>query len=299
MSSRPNGGRDVPAYILLALCVVILGFNWPLMAIGVDRMGPLWLTATRLTGGALFVTTVRAITGSIRHPPRQDLPVVLSIAVIRLLLVLGVVLTALVFVPPGRSAVLVWTASLWTVPLAAIFLQESMTTRRWWGLAAGIAGIVVLVEPWSGSLSAKSLLGYGLLLIGAVANAATAVHVRGHRWESSPLDLLPWQLVIASIPAFVMAFVVEGPPTFQWTPLVIVVVIYQATLATGLALWSEITVLQRLPSIPTNLTLMLVPVVGVVSSAALLGDDLTTPVIVGGLLIAAGVLTGVERDEIF
>lgn len=290
--------QSLPAYALLASVVIILGFNWPLLSIGVEALGPLWLTAFRLVGAALIVGSVAGVKGRLGRFPRSDLPVVLSIAAFRLLLVIGLVLTALVVVPPGRSAVLVWTASLWTVPMAALVLGESMNVKRWIGLAAGLVGIVVLVEPWNTDLSSTVLGGYGLLMLAAVANAGTAVHVRYHTWSATPLDLLPWQLLMAAGPAVLAAFVIEGPPAFEWTPVVAGIVVYQGALATGLALWAQITVLQHLPSITTNLTLMLVPVLGVLSSSLVLGEALTPTVIAGGALIAIGVSTAVGISEI-
>jgi drug/metabolite transporter (DMT)-like permease len=282
----------------LAVTVATLGFNWPLLALGLQSIGPWWMAALRLVGAALVIWPLAAIRGQIKRPPKAELPVVMSVGTVRLLAVLILVLLALQRVTAGRSSVIVWTASLWTVPMAGAFLGERMTPRRWAGLATGIAGIVVLMQPWAAQPSFDTLFGYGLLLTAAIANAGTAVHVRGHQWRSTPLDLLPWQLLLATVPAVIVAFLVEGPPVFEWTPGLVGIVAYQGVLATALAVWSQITVLQRLPSITTNLTLMLVPVLGVLSSAAVLGESITSDVIWGGGLIAAGVLAAVTLEEI-
>lgn len=293
MGPRP----PLPAYILLAITIATLGFNWPLLALGLESIGPWWMAALRLLGGTVAIWLVVGATGQIKRPPRSDLPVLLSIGTIRLLAVLVLVLLALQNVTAGRSSVLVWTASLWTVPLAGIFLRERMNIRRWMGLGVGVCGIVVLMEPWSAGLSGSTLLGYTLLLLAAISNAGTAVHVRGHRWTSSPLELLPWQLLIAVVPALVVAVVVEGAPVFDWTPALAGIVAYEGLFATALAIWAQLTVLQHLPSITTNLTLMLVPVVGVISSAVVLGERITATVVVGGMLIAGGVIAAVTLEE--
>ncbi len=294
-SMRPR--PPLPAYILLVITVATLGFNWPLLAIGLDSIGPWWMAALRLLGATLVIWAVAWGGNHIKRPPRSDLPVVFSVGTVRLLAVLILVLLALQRVPAGRSSVLVWTASLWTVPMAGLFLGERMNARRWVGLAVGVTGIVVLMEPWSAQLSPSILTGYGLLLLAAISNAGTAVHVRGHSWRSTPLELLPWQLLLAAIPASAVAFIVEGPPLFSWTPVLVGIVIYQGVLATAVAVWAQITALQYLPSITTNLTLMLVPVLGVISSAIVLHEAVTTWVLVGGALIAGGVVAAVTLDE--
>ncbi|NIR38934.1 MAG: EamA family transporter, partial [Actinobacteria bacterium] len=74
------------------------------------------------------------------------------------------VFLALEIVPPGRSSILIWTSSLWTVPIAAAFLGERMSRLRWAGLLAGVAGILFVFEPtrldWGDS---RVLLGHGML----------------------------------------------------------------------------------------------------------------------------------------
>jgi drug/metabolite transporter (DMT)-like permease len=193
--------------------------------------------------------------------------------------------------------VLVWTSSLWTVPMAVTVLGERMNRQRWFGLAAGVAGIVVLVEPWGVRPDGKTLIGYGLLLIAAIAQAGTAVHVRGHRWTSTPIELLPWQLVIAAVPLTAVTIALEGLPSIEWTLLLVLVVVYQGALATGFATWAQLTVLRRLPAVTTNLTLMMVPVIGLLSSAAVIGEQLTVETGIATLLIGIGVITGVGLNR--
>jgi drug/metabolite transporter (DMT)-like permease len=282
------------SYALLGGTVAVLGFNWPLLAIGLDAVSPLWFTSLRLCGAAIVVFAVAWVTGRLGVPDRGDAPVVWSIAIGRMIIVMLLVFTALRLVPPGRSSVLVWTASLWTVPMAVRFLGERMSRRRWIGLSVGIFGILVLVEPWRAELDLEIAGGYGLLLLAAVFHAATAVHVRAHRWIASPLSLLPWQLVVAAIPVTVAAVLVEGAPRVQWTAQLVAIVVYQGVLATGFAMWAQLTVLRRLPAVPTNLTLMLVPVVGLLSSAVIVDEPLTWGAMLGAALVGVGVLSGID-----
>lgn len=289
---------DWLAPMLLAGTVLTLGFNWPLLALGLRQVSPLWLSSLRLLGATAVIFTIATASGRLRPPPRKDRAVIASVAFGRLIIVMVLVFMALRLVPAGRSSVLVWTSSLWTVPLAATFLGERMTSRRWQGLFAGIAGMLILVEPWQSNLRPSVLLGYGLLLIAAVTQAATAVHVRGHNWTASPLELLPWQLLTAVVPLTLVTIALEGIPPIDWTLGLALIVAYQGILATGFATWAQLTVLRRLPAVTTNLTLMMVPVIGLLSSAAVLGEQLTLSTLVGAGLIALGVLTGVGLERV-
>ena len=73
--------------------------------------------------------------------------------------------------------------------------------------------------------------------------------------------------------------------------------LYQGLLATGIAFWVQIVILRNLSAVSTNLTLMAVPVVGVVSSAVILGEDVTTSLVVGLVLVIVGVAVNLLSDR--
>lgn len=300
--ARPEApGRSLgrPAvYSLLVLVALILGLNWPVMATGVASIEPLWMGVFRIAGAFLVLLPLTVLTGNFRVPTRSDLPIVASLAVVRLTMVTVLVFTALQLVPPGRSAVVVWTASLWTVPIAAIFLSEAMVAKRWVGLLLGVTGVIVLFEPWGLAWSEPGVaLGHVLLVVAAILNAATAVHIRGHRWTITPLQAIPWQLGGALVVLLVLALATEGPPVIDWTPQLGWVVAYQGILASGVAFWAQIVVLRNLGAVSANLTLMAVPVIGVVSSAIVVGEQITTTLLAGLLLIMAGVTLNLLADR--
>jgi drug/metabolite transporter (DMT)-like permease len=290
--SRPS------VYALLIMVTLILGLNWPVMATGVESISPLWMGVFRVLGALVVIVAITASSGNLKMPVRSDLPIISSLAVFRLAAVFTLVFTGLQLVPPGRSSVIVWTASLWTVPLAAAFLGEKMVGKRWLGLLLGISGVVVLFEPWRLSWSEPDvIIGHVLLILAAVTNAATSVHIRGHRWTMRPLQAIPWQLAGAAFILLTLALVIEGIPDIDWTGQLGWIVAYQGLLATGTAFWAQIVILRNLTAVSTNLTLMAVPVVGVVSSALFVGEEVTTALVSGLVLIIAGVTLNLLADD--
>jgi drug/metabolite transporter (DMT)-like permease len=289
--------RRPAVYVLAAGTVAVLGLNWPIMSNGVDLVPPLWLAAFRMAGAALVVGALVLPRGA-GAPPAADLAILWSVGLVRLSLVTALVFSALEFVPPGRSSILVYTASLWTVPIAVVALHERLRALRVVGLALGALGVVLLLEPWALDWGdADLLLGLGMLVVAAVANAATTVHIRAHRWTGTPMQLMPWQLAIAAIPIAAIALAVEGVPDVRWTPATVAVVGYQVLLASSFGFWGLVTVSRSLPAITTNLILMAVPVVGLLSSVPLADERLTLAVAVSLVLILAGVALGVASDR--
>lgn len=290
--------RRPAIYLLLLSVVLILGINWPIMATGLREITPIWMGVFRVAGALLVVLVITTATGNVRVPPRSDLPMIASLALFRLALVFILVFTALKLVPPGRSSVVVWTTSLWTVPIASVWLGEHVSRRKWLGLVIGISGVLVLAQPWGSQWTdPKVAWGHVLLILAAITNAATAVHIRAHRWTITPLQAIPWQLALAAVPLVALAFAVEGPPVFDWTPQLWGIVAYQGMVATGIAFWAQIVVLRNLSPVSTNLTLMAVPVVGVISSAIALGEEITTALLLGMVMVIAGVSLSLLADR--
>lgn len=297
---QPAPGRTLTSgalYVLLVVVVLILGLNWPLMATALQSITPAWMGVFRMGGAALVVVAIAAATRSLRIPTRADLPIVLSIALFRLCAVTLLVFTALQVIPSGRSSVVAWTTPLWTVPIAAVFLGDAMTRRRWIGLGLGVVGVIVLFEPWNLDWGDPDIaIGHALLILAAITNASTSVHIRGHKWTIAPLDALPWQLAGATVVMLIVAFSMDGMPVVEWTPSLIAIVAYQGFLASGIALWAQIVILRNINPVSANLTMMGVPAVGVVSSAILLGEIITPGLTAGLVLIILGVTFNLVSD---
>jgi drug/metabolite transporter (DMT)-like permease len=292
--------RGPLVYLVGAATVLIFGFNWPIMAMGDRAMAALWLAAFRLVGAALVVFVVVAARGSLSRVNRHDMPIVLSVGLFRIALVNGLVFSALRFVPPGHASFVVFTASLWTLPIAAVWLHEKLTPGRVGGVAAGCIGLGLLLEPWALDWSdTGTVVGLGMLLAGAVAMAVTSVHIRGHRWRATPLELMPWQLMVAAVPTVALALALEGPPEMQWSAMVVGIIAFQVLPASSFAMWGELNVCRSLPAISANLFLMAIPVIGLGASVAFGEDTITLAAGVGCALILSGVAVGLllgQRD---
>ena len=285
-------------YFLLGGIVLILGFNWPILDRGVDLIPPFWLVAFRLLGGALVGFLMNAGARQRASFPRRDWKIVPILGFFRLAAVAGLTFFALQILPPGRSSILVWTSTLWTVPLAVAFLGERMSRMQVSGLAVGMVGVGLVFEPWELSLSEPRVIwGYLMLLGAALSVAWTSVYIRGHSWGANPLASTPWQMLAGAVPVLVLALAVDGAPDVQWTWESGGIVAYQITLVGPLALWGRLTAFRHISAISVNLTLMATPVVGLLASWWLV-DEMLTLTVVGGLaLIIAGAAANIRGDE--
>ena len=290
--------RGPVVYLVGVATIVVFGINWPIMARGDRAMAALWLAAFRVLGAAAILFAVAAARGTLAKVNRHDVPVLLSVGLVRVGLGNALVFSALRFVPPGHASVLVYTSSLWTLPIAAVWLREKLTPWRVGGVSVGCVGFALLLEPWALDWSnTRTLVGFGMLLGAAVSMAFTTVHIRGHRWHVTPLELMPWQLAIGAVPTVVVAWALEGRPVVQWSVMAVGIIAFQVLFASCFAMWGELTMCRSLPAITASFFQMAVPALGLGASVLWAGETITLTASVGFALILAGVAAGLLSDR--
>lgn len=290
-TKTPPVATRATAVTLLVLVILLWGVNWPVMKQVVGHMPPVTFVASRLLMGALSLVIFAAAMRQLRLPSRADLPVILSVGGLQMGGFTLLVTIAVQYVPAGRAGILAYTTPLWVVPLAMIFLKEKVGWAKAGGLVVGLAGVAVLFNPaafdWT---QPPVLLGNGLLMLAALIWACNIVHVRRHRWVGTPLQLAPWQMMLAASIATVAALVTEDQTRIDWSGQLVVLLIYNGPIATAFCFWAMVTVNRALPAITTSLSVLGVPVVGLLSSAIWLREPLTLTNLVGLGLIGGGLV---------
>ena len=198
--------------MLLVTVVLAWGLTWPVNKVILSRVPPLWAVALRTAIGGLTLFVLAAVQRRLCLPPRHDLPVLVSIALLHMIGFGVLSSVGLQSVPTGRSVVLAYTTPLWVVPGAALFLGERLTARRAIGVMLGLTGLVVLFNPLAFDWSQRgAVLGNLAILAAALLWAASILHIRGHRWRSTPFDLLPWETLLATALLAPLAYGLAGP----------------------------------------------------------------------------------------
>jgi drug/metabolite transporter (DMT)-like permease len=277
------------AAILLAVSVFFLGINWPILKIAMHSIGPLWFTAIRMILVAAILTAILAVRGRFIIPTRADMPMVLSLGILQFGAMLTLVVYGVSVVGAGRSAMLVYTTTIW-ITLGAIFVFGEKPTRgQIAGVVFGVAGLVTLFSPFGVDWNDRhTLLGNGAVVLSAIAWSIPLLQVRHHRWQADPLQLMPYQAALGALVSLVSAIFLESPLPhiafgweFVWSTTVIV-------LQTNISFWGLVTAGRRLPPIALSIGQLATPVIGVVSAAILIAEIPSTADIVGLVLIVCG-----------
>lgn len=285
------------AYSLLPLLVAIWGANWAVMKIGLASIPPMWFATIRTAFGSACLFGLLAATGRLVRPRRRDLPILLSVGLLQMALFQPLVNFGLARVAAGRAAVLVYTTPLWVTPGAILLLGERVRPLKIFGLACGFAGIVALFNPLALDWSDRDVVVGSAELIGAsLVWALTILHIRSHRWHSSPLVLTAWQLLLALGALLPATLALEGPLHARWTPALVAIVVYNGPIATAFAYWAATSISRALPAISSSLGLLGVPAVGILASLLLLGERPDLALLGGFGLVLAGVVLVIVSD---
>ncbi|MDH0896446.1 MULTISPECIES: EamA family transporter [unclassified Pseudomonas] len=277
-----------PKDLLLALVVIVAwGLNFVVIRVGLDGLPPMLLGALRFVLAALPVFLVR----------RPDLPW-------RWLIAYGATISLGQFVflfeamangmPAGLASLVLQSQAFFTLAFAALFLGERMRGASVLGLLIAGGGLLLIGLQTGHS---TSLLGIVLTLVAASMWAMGNVLTRKFG-KINLMGLVIWGSLIPPVPFFLLSLWLEGPQRIEQALLnigtsSILALLYLALVATllGYGLWSRL--LSRYPAGQVAPFSLLVPVVGLSSSAWLLGERLSTLQWVGAGLVMLGLLVNV------
>lgn len=292
----PATASPLSTFALFGFVVTAWSLNWVVMKVAVQEVRPLWAVAIRTALAAAVLFPPLLATGQLRRPPRADLPVLLAISLFHMTAFAALMTMGLALVPAGRAIVLGYTTPLWVAPAAFLFLGERISARQSAGIVVGLLGLLLLFGPasldWG---NRQALLGQALLLAAALCWSVSIVYTRAHRWVATPLQLMPWQCLLATVVLASLAFLVEGPPPDpgRTSTAALLALAYNGVIGTALGFWAMTVVNRRVPAATAALGVLATPVLGIGLSAAILGEGLDPMLILSAFIILAGIAMGV------
>jgi len=179
-----------------------------------------------------------------------------------------------------------------TVVLANFFLKdEPLKLATVAGLGVALIGVAVLIFSGDSGIGAagRPALAGGLALVGVVSVALGAVYAKRYAGDYSVLGVAGIQFAIGAVLAFGASVMVHGIPAglsgAGWLSL-----LYIGLAGTFLPIVLFYWLLRHVTVTYTTVIGYLVPLVAVVVGVVVLGEELQAGLIVGGILILAGVI---------
>ena len=256
---------------LMGLLTLVWGMNWSVMKIGASQLPPLWFRGLGLVLGTLLLGVVLLVRGLPLRVPRGSFGRIVALSVPNIMVWYSFVTIAITMLPAGRAAILGFTMPVWAALIGALVYREPIDARSGAGVACAVAGVALLVAgDWN------ALVGHptGVLLMLAAAGCwAWGTHaLRRAALSIDTLVLTFWMMAVACPVLLAASALLEGAGWRVPVGVESLPILYNGVLvlAVGNLIW--FTVARSLPSTTAGLSSMLIPVVGVVSGLALLGE---------------------------
>ncbi|AEG67507.1 O-acetylserine/cysteine exporter [Ralstonia solanacearum] len=284
-----------PKDLLLALTVVLVwGVNFVVIKVGLHGVPPMLLGALRFLlvafPAVLFVPR-----------PKIALKWLLAYGATISLGQFAFLFSAMyVGMPAGLASLVLQSQAFFTLTIAAVVLREPI---RWFHLAGmavaacGLAMIGMAGTSSAGAATGMTTAGFLLTLCAAFSWSSGNI-VTKRIGPVNVVSLVVWAALIPPVPFFLLSYWMEGPQQIAHSLAnlggssigAIVYLAFGATLF-GYSLWSRL--LARYAASQVAPLTLLVPVVGLVSAALLLGERLAPAQWLGGAVVMAGLLLNV------
>ncbi|WP_324731289.1 EamA family transporter [Pseudomonas paeninsulae] len=278
-----------PKDLLLALVVIIVwGLNFVVIKIGLHDMPPMLLGALRFMLAAF---------PAILFIKRPQIP-------LRWLLLYGLTISlgqfAFLFyamsvgMPAGLASLVLQSQAFFTLLFAALFLGERLRMANLFGLLVAAAGLLLIGLQGDRLMTMAGFF----LTIGAASMWALGNIVTRKLGKVNLVGLVVWGSLVPPLPFLALSWFLEGPEVIEAalrginldSILVLIYLAFGATIL-GYGLWSRL--LSRYPASQVAPFSLLVPVVGLTSSALLLDERLGPLQVLGALLVMLGLLINV------
>jgi drug/metabolite transporter (DMT)-like permease len=290
---------DRAAYVMLTGMALCFGGTWVAGAVAVDAAPPFAIAAVRFGVASILLFAWARLTRRQLSPiARRDWPMVAGLGLTAVAGYNWLFLTGLTLAPASDGAIIVpGLAPVFTALLAGFVLRERLGFRGFVGLAIAAFGLYLVVNP-TGGTDERRLLGDALFIAGAALWGVYNVLARiaSRRFNAVSASLYGTALGTAVlVPA---ALLEGGLGSLASAPAAALVgIAYLAVFGTVAGFVLLNLGVARIGASRASAFALLVPIVGALSSVALLGEELGPLTLVGGAIVLAGLWLIEHRGE--
>ena len=290
-------------WLLLAALTLMWGCNWPMMKFSLREVPPLTFRALTMSGGVLVLAAWFALRGTSLALPRAHFPRVLALALPNIVGWHQTSIIGLTHLAAGRAGILAFTMPVWTVLLGAALFRQPLTRRAALASVAALGAVALLAADELTSFAGRPA-GVAWLQAAALSWALGTLLLKRLPVAIGTEALTVWMMALGSLFFWAAALVFEAPaPWTTWSGATWASLVWGVVVNFGVAqvLWFALA--RELPPQASAFSIMAVPMVGVLSAAAVVGevprasDGVALLLIVAAIGAATGLLPARRRGE--
>jgi drug/metabolite transporter (DMT)-like permease len=259
--------------LVLVGLTLVWGLNWPVMKIGVTHYPPLSFRALSMLLGMPVLGLALVL---LRVPftlPRTHWRELGSLAVGNMIVWHVLAILAVQHLSSGRAAILGYTMPVFSALWGRWLYGDRLTLRQLLDVAAASLGVALLL--WHEAARLAGAPGAAaLMLVAAAVWALGTQQLRRTRIAVATLTLAFWMTAVTTAVMVMLAAVFERDRWVLPSATVTAAILYNAVLIFGYAHAAWFYLARTLPPVASTLSVMLIPVLGTVSGALWLGEQL-------------------------
>ena len=302
--TAPGEERFLQARVIVpfVLCALIWGSTWLVIKGQLGTVPPSWSVTWRFVISALGMLALALVRGESLRIDRAGLRLALIIGLCLFCCNFQFVYRAEQFITSGLVAVLFALLLVPNAVLARVWLGQPITRGFMIGSAIAVAGIMLLMlHEYSlaglgtSSGGGKVLLGGGLTILGMLlASVANVAQVSPAARGRPVATLFFWSMGIGACFDFVVAWLLSGPPQFDWSLSYCASTAYLALVGSVLTFPMYNFLLRTLGPGRAAYNGVLVPVVAMLLSTVFEGYHWSFLALAGSALAFAGLLVALR-----
>ncbi|HWL82053.1 MAG TPA: DMT family transporter [Roseomonas sp.] len=280
-------------------CLLATACGWALNWVALKFLLQVWppLFARGLAGvvAAVGLALVTVLMKQSLRVPREAVPRLLGAAFTNVFAWMGFSSLCMKWVSVGEGALLVYTMPIWATIFAWPVLGTRPTGRGVVALLLGVAGISVLLGGQSFAAGSGQLPGVSFALAAAVLFALGTV-LNGAPLPLAPIASTAWQVGLGCLPMFLLGLAFENPQLNALTPAGLGAMVYMTIFPMGVCYLTWFGALRRLPPSAASTGMLLVPLLGTLTAAAVLGEPFGPRQMIAMVLTLSGVTLALRRS---
>ena len=278
-------------FVVLAfsLLVIFWGSAFAVVKVGLHYSPPVLFAGLRILTGGLAMVVAALLWGGSPNV-RRDWPVFLLLALYNAVLFIGLQTYAILHLPSGSAAVLVYLQPILVGVLAWLILGEPLSTAKIVGLLLGFSGIVaVSMESISGGTSTVSLVGVIFGAGSALFWALGTVYFKKYEARVSTLWAVAMTFLVGGVVLTALGLLVEGWREVSWTGEFVDSLLYSGLVGISLAWVIWFALVRAGEASRVAAYIFAVPLTAVLIGVVFLDEPLGYALLVGAALVVSGI----------
>lgn len=273
--------------LAFATLALIWGSSFPLIKVGLEHTPPILFAGVRSLLGGLVLVIVASVWGGPSHL-RRDWPTFLISAAFNVVLFIGLQTLAVLYVPSGLAAVLVYLQPILVGLFAWLSVGETLTVAKVVGLVLGFLGVAVVS---AGGLSGSvSLVGVVMGALAGLSWAIGTVYFKHAQERVSLLWFVALSFVAGGVVSTLLGLAIESFSAIDWSSaefLVSLLLVSLFGITVAWIVWLGLVAAGEASRVSAYV--FFVPLTSVLIGTVFLGEPFTVFLVAGAALILSGV----------